>query len=229
MAKNTKFILVLAFSSLFFISAILLSNIPEPFDESKYQNLTSSCMPQDLSGLIDVSETMAKFDGEEVVIPRLAFTTNTPPVLGLATEERWIEIDLSEQKLYAWEGNRLFLETLVSTGKTWTPTPTGEFRIWIKLRATKMEGGEGAGYYYLPNVPYVMYFENEKVPGWIGYGLHGTYWHSNFGNQMSHGCVNLSTKVAEQVYYWASPNLPSGKSSIKSTDGNLGTRIVIHE
>lgn len=190
----------------------------------------SGCTANDLSGEIDHSERFAFFENERMQIPTLAYVNNTDTnVLGVASEERWIEIDLSEQKLYAWEGNRLFLETLISTGLPWTPTPTGEFRIWIKLRATKMEGGKGAYYYYLPNVPYVMYFENDMIPGWKGYGLHGTYWHSDFGNQRSHGCVNLPTSIAEKIYYWASPVLSTGRSSIKSTGENQGTRIVIHE
>jgi lipoprotein-anchoring transpeptidase ErfK/SrfK len=51
--------------------------------------------------------------------------------------------------------------------------------------------------YYLPGVPYTMYF-------YKGYGLHGTYWHSNFGTPMSHGCVNLKTEDAGWLYNWAS-------------------------
>jgi lipoprotein-anchoring transpeptidase ErfK/SrfK len=50
--------------------------------------------------------------------------------------------------------------------------------------------------YYLPNVPYVMYFHG-------GYGLHGTTWHANFGHPMSHGCVNLPTSEAEWLFNWA--------------------------
>ena len=50
--------------------------------------------------------------------------------------------------------------------------------------------------YDLPNVPYVMYF-------YRGYGLHGTYWHNNFGTPMSHGCVNLTLADAKWLYEWA--------------------------
>jgi len=92
-----------------------------------------------------------------------------------------------------------------------------------------MEGGEGKYYYNLPNVPYVMYFENPQVPGWRGYGLHGAYWHNDFGRQRSHGCVNLPVDVAKEIYYWISPVLSENKNSIRSTDSNPGTRIVIHE
>lgn len=55
--------------------------------------------------------------------------------------------------------------------------------------------------YYLPDVPYVMYF-------YRGYGLHGTYWHNNFGVPMSHGCVNLRTEDAAWLFDWASVGTP---------------------
>lgn len=144
-------------------------------------------------------------------------------ILGVGLEERWIEIDLSEQKLRAWEGNRLVYEFLVSTGK-WAPTPTGDFRIWIKLRSTKMSGGRpGTGtYYYLPNVPYTQYFYN-------GYGLHGTYWHNNFGHPMSHGCVNLATPDAEKLFYWTSPPLGENRWTAYPSKNNPGTRVVVHD
>jgi lipoprotein-anchoring transpeptidase ErfK/SrfK len=185
----------------------------------------------DLSGEIDYSAKTAHFEGKQIVIPEIVFSDDSEvySVLGLANEERWIEVDLSDQKLYAWEGDKLFLETLISTGLPWFPTPTGEFRIWIKLRATKMEGGSGRLYYYLPNVPYVMYFGNSEVPNWRGYGLHGTYWHNDFGHQHSHGCVNLPTEIAKELYYWTGPSLPEGKSTVWASDTNPGTRIVIHE
>jgi len=73
-----------------------------------------------------------------------------------------------------------------------------------------------------------MFFENEKFPGYLGYGLHGTYWHDNFGTQRSHGCVNLPTEVAGQLYDWVGPTSSSGYV-VKSEKTNPGTRIVIHE
>jgi lipoprotein-anchoring transpeptidase ErfK/SrfK len=50
--------------------------------------------------------------------------------------------------------------------------------------------------YYLPDVPYVMYFFED-------FAIHGTYWHSNFGTPMSHGCVNVSTPDAGWLFNWA--------------------------
>jgi hypothetical protein len=183
----------------------------------------------DLSGDVDLTETRGTFEGEEIAVPYSDLLDEKRYVLGTSNESRWIEVDLSEQKLRAWEGTTLFLETLVSTGLRYTPTPQGEFRIWYKTRATKMSGGSGKNAYYLPNVPYTMFFEGSGVPGWKGYGLHGTYWHSDFGTQRSHGCVNLPTEIAKRIYDWVSPEIPDGKSAIRASAENLGTRVVIHE
>lgn len=221
-----RFILILI-SGLFLV--VVFSSFLENLDVKAPIASELACGPSDLSGEIDFTDTIAIFNGNQLNLPQVVLKEDETYVLGLVHEERWIEIDLSEQALRAWEGNTLFLETPISTGLPWWPTPTGEFRIWIKLRATKMAGGEGKYYYYLPNVPYVMYFENENIPGWRGFGLHGTYWHDDFGTPRSHGCVNLPTETAKEIYYWVDPVLPSGKGSVRAELDNLGTRIVIHE
>lgn len=224
MQKNLRSILLPALLLLIIYS--WLFNKPEKINLSTAE---ASCFSSSLSGELDFEDPIAYFEGKRLPLPDIALNTDEFNVLGLAHEERWIEVDLSEQALRAWEGDQLFLETPVSTGLPWWPTPTGEFRVWIKLRATKMEGGSGNYYYYLPNVPYVMYFENNEIPGWRGYGLHGTYWHNDFGTQRSHGCVNLPTNIAKEIYYWIGPVLMEGRGSIKSSEDNPGTRIIIHE
>lgn len=107
--------------------------------------------------------------------------------------EHWIDVNLSQQMVYAYEGDSVINSFLVSTGTWLHPTVTGRYHIYVKLRYTDMSGAD----YYLPNVPYTMYF-------FQGYGLHGTYWHHNFGTPMSHGCVNLSIPDAEWLYNFAS-------------------------
>jgi lipoprotein-anchoring transpeptidase ErfK/SrfK len=111
----------------------------------------------------------------------------------LANEGRWVDVDLSEQRVTAYEGSSAVNEFIVSTGTSAHPTVTGQFRIYVKLRSTAMAGPG----YYLPGVPFTMYF-------YKGYSLHGTYWHSNFGVPMSHGCVNMFTPDAEWLFNWAS-------------------------
>ena len=120
-----------------------------------------------------------------------------PPVVGLpggvGEGERWIDVDLTNQTTYAYEGTTLVNSFVVSTGTWQHPTVTGEYKVYVKYRYADMSGPG----YYLADVPYVMYF-------YKGYGLHGTYWHNNFGNPMSHGCVNLRTDDAGWLFNWAS-------------------------
>ena len=106
---------------------------------------------------------------------------------------RWIDVDLGRQTLTAYEGLTPVRSTLISAGLPGTPTPVGKYHIYIKLRYDDMSGPG----YYLPDVPYTMYFLR-------GYGIHGTYWHNNFGHPMSHGCVNLPTVEAQWLFHWAS-------------------------
>jgi lipoprotein-anchoring transpeptidase ErfK/SrfK len=92
-----------------------------------------------------------------------------------------------------YEGNDVVRSFVVSTGTWQYPTVTGQFRIYVMYRYADMTGPG----YHLPDVPYVMYF-------YEGYGLHGTYWHNNFGTPMSHGCVNFSIPDAGWLFNWSS-------------------------
>jgi lipoprotein-anchoring transpeptidase ErfK/SrfK len=123
--------------------------------------------------------------------PPLPPTATLAP-LSVHSNVRWIDVDLSHQRLTAYEGQTVVRTTLVSTGLARTPTPVGRYQIQTKLRYDDMSGSG----YYLPNVPYTMYF-------YRGYALHGTYWHNNFGHPMSHGCINLPTPEAEWLFNWA--------------------------
>ncbi len=118
---------------------------------------------------------------------------------------RYIEVDLTNQKLYGYEDNQQVFDFSISSG-LWDRTPTGTFTVWKKVRSQKMSGGskELGTYYYLPNVPYILFFYNDKVAKSLGYSLHGTYWHDNFGQPMSHGCINMKTSEVAQIYAWAS-------------------------
>lgn len=137
-------------------------------------------------------------------------------------EEKWIEVSLDEQKLRAWEGNELTMEFAISSGK-WAPTPKGTYNIWYKTRYQAMTGGskELGTYYYLPNVPHNMFF-------YQGYAIHGAYWHNNFGQPMSHGCVNSPLAYVAELFNWTGPVLPEGQNAIRATASNPGTRVWVH-
>lgn len=135
------------------------------------------------------------YTGQRLTIPG----STRPPISEPTSGERWIDVNLATQTLTAYEARRPVHTAVVSTGLPHTPTPVGQFRVWVKLRYDDMQGPG----YYLPDVPYVMYFHR-------GYGLHGTYWHHNFGRPMSHGCVNLSNADAQWLFNWASVGVPIG-------------------
>jgi lipoprotein-anchoring transpeptidase ErfK/SrfK len=222
--KENKFWLLVPLAIVFAIGVLFASG------RQALDQRTCGCIPEAvLKGQFDDQEAAAFFESQPVAYPAaqlaaLNFQPAKVPILGVSDDDRWVEIDLSEQKLYAKEAGRVVYEFLISSGKPWTPTQTGEFRIWIKLRYAKMSGGSKAlgTYYYLPNVPYIQYYDGD-------YGLHGAYWHNNFGNQMSHGCVNLSIPDAEKLFYWTRPVLPPGKGLVYASTQNPGTRVIIHD
>jgi len=115
------------------------------------------------------------------------------PVALVGIEGHWIDVDLGEQTLYAFDGTDLVASFLVSTGTYFYPTVRGQFNIYAKFRYRDMHGSD----YFLPNVPYIMYYDRD-------FSIHGTYWHHNFGTPMSRGCVNMSISDAEWIYNWSS-------------------------
>lgn len=114
-----------------------------------------------------------------------------------SSQQRWIQIDLKKQRLFAWEGNTQVYAVIISSGKEATPTLPGVFAIQSKHNKARMRGDD----YDLPDVPYVMFYEGN-------YGIHGTYWHRNFGIPVSHGCVNLAVDQARWLFNWASVGTP---------------------
>ncbi len=111
-----------------------------------------------------------------------------------------IEVNLSEQRLYAYEGDELFMSGKISGGLASTPTPRGEFRVFKKTPTRYMQGpipGVTSRYWDFPGVPWNLYFTYQ------GAIIHGTYWHDNFGIPQSAGCVNMSTDQAKELYHWA--------------------------
>ncbi|MFA5932895.1 MAG: L,D-transpeptidase [Microgenomates group bacterium] len=195
---------------------------------------TSCCKVADIlssTGDFEEEANIAVFNSQIVDYPKtsLAMTNSVDDqqtkVLGTTNasgEEKWIDVSLAEQKLRAYEGNRLVYEYLISSG-LWNSTPRGTFSIWYKTRYQRMRGGsqELGTYYNLPNVPNNMFF-------YQGYALHGAYWHNNFGHPMSHGCVNEPLASAAQIFEWAGPVVPSNVNAVRATPDNPGTKVVVH-
>ncbi len=128
--------------------------------------------------------------------------------------DKRIEIDLTTQKIYGIEDDQRKFEYQVSSGKRGYETPNGEYSIWTKIPRQKMSGGskEKGTYYYLPNVPNIMFFYNEKTPKIRGFAIHGAYWHNKFGGPVSHGCINMNPAESKVLYDWA----------------EVGTKVIIY-
>jgi lipoprotein-anchoring transpeptidase ErfK/SrfK len=121
---------------------------------------------------------------------------------GVEPGAKWIEVDLFEQTIAAYQGARMVYATLISSGREHTATPPGLYQIKVKIRAAKMsmpfaKDGDPL-YYYLEDVPWTMYFHE-------AYSIHAAYWHDAFGFRRSHGCVNLSPRDALWFFEWADP------------------------
>jgi hypothetical protein len=134
-----------------------------------------------------------------------------PKPKGIKNEEKWIWVDLEEQTIAAYQGNRMVYASLVSTGKEPYLTPPGIYEIRSKFFTITMndEGDEENPPYSQEDVPFTMFFHQDLA-------LHGVYWHDRFGRQRSHGCINLSPWDSLWFFVWTPPSLPLGWQAIFS-------------
>jgi len=176
---------------------------------------------------VTVGTTQYYEDAEGLLMPAYAvgqsYKLRRPP--GVGAEERWVHVDLSEQVLVAYQGDKPVFTTLVSTGKQPGMTPVGVHRLQSKHVATSMRDQpieEDA--YSIEDVPWTQYFHNSVA-------LHGAFWHGGFGLVRSHGCVNLSPGDARWLFGFTEPHLPAGWHAASPGVGNFarGSAVVITE
>jgi hypothetical protein len=148
-----------------------------------------------------------------------------PPPEGVPAGAKWIEVDIFEQTIAAYEGDRMVYASLISSGRTGTATPPGLYRLWAKIREGKMSNPtapDGSpAYYYIEDVPWTMYFHE-------AYALHAAFWHDNFGFTQSHGCVNLTPRDSKWLFYWADPPISEDAASLYIDDGMPNTWVWVH-
>jgi len=167
-------------------------------------------------------------DGQWMLARDLARPHVAPPPAEVAgSAERWIDVELSSQTLVAYEGKRPLYATLVSTGRgpqgSDSATPVGVHRIWVKILASDManvERDDLDAHYSLEDVPYVQFFDHAV-------GLHGTYWHRDFGRVKSHGCVNLAPLDARALFEFTGPRVPAGWTAAYPSAVDTGTVVRV--
>ena len=153
-----------------------------------------------------------------------------PAPRDLLPGEKWIDVNLANETLVAFEGDKPVYATLVSSGKRDLkdkekdhPTKNGVFRIREKHVAATMDADTASdGPYSIEDVPWIQYFNGSIA-------LHGAFWHSNFGHVQSHGCVNLSPWDAKAMFGWTEPRLPEGWHGVAATEERPGTRVIVHD
>jgi len=124
---------------------------------------------------------------------------------------RWIDVNLTQQTLTAFEGQNPVLQTLISSGTISHTTNVGRWKIYYRLEKQTMENREvdkfSPEYYKLADVPYPQYFNL------TGEAIHGTFWHDDFGRPHSHGCINATTPASTWLY---------------KNFANVGTPVIVH-
>lgn len=158
---------------------------------SDFQSVTSAKRDEQVKALTEVTSL------REYKLSQAQLAAGEGAPVSPCESGKCILVVLSRQMTYAYEDGTLLQATAVSTGRRGHNTPVGNFHVYGKTRSQRMSGPG----YSLPNVPYILWFSGD-------YSLHGTYWHSNFGHVMSHGCVNLPTSMAHWFFDWAPIGTP---------------------
>lgn len=128
---------------------------------------------------------------------------------GVPANAKWIHVDLSEQSLVAYEGDKPVYATVISSGKEGYEPPTGLFKVEQKYISTTMNATDPIdGFYEVEEVPWTLYYHG-------GYALHGAYWHTDFGKVRSHGCTNIAPVDARWLYYWTDPEVPPAWHAVR--------------
>jgi hypothetical protein len=157
-------------------------------------------------------------------------TEPSPAPKELAPGEKWVDVNLTRQSLVAFEGDKPVFATIISSGRHDDKDPAkdhrtraGEFRVREKHISATMDNDTATdGPYSIEDVPWIMYFDGSTA-------LHGAFWHSKFGHERSHGCVNMTPHDAHELFGWIGPALPEGWHGVHATDANPGTRVIVHE
>jgi len=154
----------------------------------------------------------------------------TPISPEIPNHKKRLEVSIAHQRVQAFEFDKLVFETFISSGVPNrnpdpkgipTDTPKGKFNIQSKMPSKHMGNGQLTSdmfAYELPGVPWTCFFEPVT-----GVAFHGTYWHRNFGLQMSRGCVNMKSEEAKWLFRWATPS--SDAETVEKR--GFGTEVIV--
>jgi len=144
-------------------------------------------------------------------------------------ENKQIVVDVtdSHQTLSCYEGNTEVYFCRISSGVVPNSTPLSAydspgFYIWRKLHSIQMTGGTNQAGWMIPGIGWATFFHG------TGVAVHSTFWHNNFGEPSSHGCVNAAPDDAKWIFRWANPVTPFEEGDI-TVSGTIGTPVKVIE
>ncbi len=148
-------------------------------------------------------------------------------------KDQWIVVSVSRGTLTAYQGDRPEFATLMSPGSggvqpkggdpvKLSTTPLGSYRVNWKDRAAGMSPDKGdPTTFWISDVPWTMYFQ-------APFAIHAAFWHEEFGQPKSGGCINLSPRDARKLFDWAGPDIPEGWQGVAGGGSNgSGTHVIV--
>ena len=147
--------------------------------------------------------------------------------------EKKIVADLTYQTLSCFEGSNEVYFCRISSGAVFDPatgaisderaTPVGDLNTHWKILSLNMNGGGSASGYSTPAVPWDTVISGE------GIAIHGAFWHNDFGEKRSHGCINVTPEDAKWIFRWTTPYISLVQSEQRMTWPDHGTVVTVKE
>jgi hypothetical protein len=144
--------------------------------------------------------------------------------------EKRVVTDLTYQTLSCYEGNTEVFFCRISSGaefdaagnpvEKWA-TPTGDLNTHWKIISLNMSGGSSASGYSTPAVPWSTVIHGD------GIAIHGAFWHNDFGERRSHGCINVKPEDAKWIFRWTTPHISLAQCEQRLTWPDHGTTVTV--
>ena len=145
--------------------------------------------------------------------------------------EKRVVVKTWEQTLSCFEGRTEVYFARISSGALYDAwgnrvdaweTPVGEYPIWRKAISLPLSGGSASAGWSLPAVGWVSLFVG------TGVAIHSTYWHNNYGEPSSRGCVNAKPNDAKWIFRWSQPVVPIAPGDI-TVEMPGGTKVSVEK
>ena len=123
-----------------------------------------------------------------------------------------VKLSTSTQNLYVMEGDRCLMAVQSNVGKTGSPTPLGQYRIYHKDKTRRRRSQPDAGY------PMAYWCEFKPA-----YGFHEGFVHPA---PRTHGCVRLHREAAARFFALVKIGTPVNIAVTQPEDATFGKNVT---